>query len=174
MTGSTGLDSINGGDGNDTIRGDDGNITLRGGAGDDDISGGAGDDVIAGGAGNDTLTGGANGTLGDVFNFLLQLAPVDDVIRDFQIGSDHISLSFPGVNASNIMSLLSTNSDGFVVITLPNGQGSITLMWVTMNQINASHFTFPTGGTGTASQPRATILTAPAVTTRLMRLVTIP
>jgi Ca2+-binding RTX toxin-like protein len=76
LTGSAGIDYVEGGTGNDTVSADAGNDVLLGGegndsldgeagndlilteAGDDHSDGGAGNDLINGGTGNDTLLGG--------------------------------------------------------------------------------------------------------------------
>jgi len=58
LTGSAGIDTIDGGAGNDTIIEDDGDDVLSGGTGNDTIAGGNGSDTLNGNAGNDSLYGG--------------------------------------------------------------------------------------------------------------------
>jgi len=96
------LEVINAGTGNDivdltstnfvvanaiVINGEAGNDTLWGSNGNDTIDGGEGNDTIFGGTGSDTLTG---GTGNDVFQFTVTAG--SDVISDFGVGSDSISL----------------------------------------------------------------------------------
>ncbi|HYC99580.1 MAG TPA: calcium-binding protein, partial [Brevundimonas sp.] len=65
-TGTTGVDSIQGGIGADVINGLDGDDRLRGDRGDDVINGGAGDDRVLSSYGSDIVHGGAGAdTLGD-------------------------------------------------------------------------------------------------------------
>ncbi|GGE38292.1 hypothetical protein GCM10011360_27620 [Primorskyibacter flagellatus] len=77
--GSAASEDLSGGNGADLI---------WGGAGNDTVSGGAGNDILAGGAGADRLTGGAGA---DVFVFSDD-AP-QDVVTDFELGTDRIDLS---------------------------------------------------------------------------------
>lgn len=55
--------------------------------GNDTLNGGTGNDVLFGGAGNDTLTGGEGN---DKFVFLANSNSGQDVITDFQAGSDKV------------------------------------------------------------------------------------
>lgn len=61
LTGSNGVDSLEGGAGNDVLAGLGGNDSIDGGTGDDNIGGGNGNDTLSGGDGNDSI----NGHLGD-------------------------------------------------------------------------------------------------------------
>jgi len=61
VTGTDGVDYLDGGEGNDTIDGRGGADIINGGDDDDHIDGGAGRDIIHGGYGDDTLDGGADG-----------------------------------------------------------------------------------------------------------------
>ena len=63
---------------------------LDGYGGDDTIIGSDGKDYIMGGAGNDTLTG---GTGADKFIYSTKLNNGNDVIKDFTVGKDKITLS---------------------------------------------------------------------------------
>ena len=64
--------------------------TLDGGEGKDDITGSEGRDFIYGHDGNDSLTGGKGG---DTFIYNTKAANGHDVIKDFKIGEDKISLT---------------------------------------------------------------------------------
>ncbi|MBP8671990.1 MAG: M10 family metallopeptidase C-terminal domain-containing protein [Sphingobium sp.] len=73
-----------------TITGGAGNDALSGLNGKDNLLGGAGDDVLNGGALGDTLTG---GTGADSFVLdILTTSANKDVIKDFELGIDHIAL----------------------------------------------------------------------------------
>lgn len=92
-------DTIFGGPGDDMIWGGDGDDKLYGGRGDDYLHGGRGNDFLAGGEGNDILVGGrGNNTLvgggGDesVNRFHFSDGDSQDVITDFKVGSDLITL----------------------------------------------------------------------------------
>jgi D-alanyl-D-alanine carboxypeptidase len=93
VLGLGGNDRLKGGHGDDRVLGGQGNDALWGRDGDDRLAGGAGRDVLTGGAGADTLRGGAGA---DTFVFRdAAHSPIfaGDVIRDFQMGVDHIDLS---------------------------------------------------------------------------------
>jgi len=116
MVGSDGEDILFGGDGNDVIKGDKGalntggddtiygnagrdrligkagNDTLYGGADDDRLIGDSGDDVLSGGLGDDILTGDRNKQGGGADIFVLSAFEGHDIITDFEIGIDKISL----------------------------------------------------------------------------------
>lgn len=85
LQGQAGNDDLSGAGGGDDLRGGSGWDLLDGGDGSDTLSGGDNDDVLIGGQGDDTLTGGS-GT--DVFVFEANR----DVVTDFQLGVDAISL----------------------------------------------------------------------------------
>ena len=86
--GNLGEDSLEGGTGNDSLYGATGNDTLRGGSGDDLMLGSQGRDLLEGGAGNDTIRG---GSLEDTFVFAT--GDGNDVISDFEVGVDTLSLT---------------------------------------------------------------------------------
>ena len=88
LEGGNGGDVLNGGGGNDTLKGDRGDDNLFGSIGDDSLDGGMGDDLLNGGAGHDTLTGGGGNDM-----FVLRPNRGKDVITDFEIKRDRISLS---------------------------------------------------------------------------------
>src|SRR5690606_20828024 len=122
LYGSTGDDLLFGEDGDDHIFGLGGNDLLDGGAGDDGLWGHTGNEVFRGGAGNDT------------FSYLIGSNFGNDVIVDFQRGSDDIFLFGNFANGN-----LDTNRDGLLdaaddtvdissgsmVIDLGLGSGSI-------------------------------------------------
>ncbi|GLK90809.1 hypothetical protein [Pseudomonas turukhanskensis] len=89
----TGLVKLNltGNASDNVITGNNAGNTLNGAAGNDLIIGGSGDDLIIGGLGTDTLTG--NGGA-DTFSFTslkdLGLGGTQDVITDFESGTDHL------------------------------------------------------------------------------------
>lgn len=141
-TGSTtsGDDTITGTDRSDVLYGEDGNDILLAGLGQDTVIGGSGDDFLAGETGNDNLTG---GTGEDEFFFdPSNISEGNDVILDFEIGTDVISLniddvldSTPGIAAAsgdtNVLEAsdfdavaewtLGASDEGNVVVTHPNG-----------------------------------------------------
>jgi len=93
--GRAGDDTIYGGFGKDFLRGGRGNDYLDGGLGNDRLNGGRGDDTLVGGSGNDRLKGGDGS---DIFVF----NPANDfegrdVVRDFTVGEDLISLDLGNI-----------------------------------------------------------------------------
>jgi Ca2+-binding RTX toxin-like protein len=106
LFGNEGNDRLYGGSGNDSLCDALGNNVLGGGIGDDLMWSGNGRDILRGGGGDDTLIGGTNsdtlvgGSGNDVIiggsgndKFVFDSHSGSDVIRDFQIGHDHIYLS---------------------------------------------------------------------------------
>jgi Ca2+-binding RTX toxin-like protein len=152
LTGTNGWDMLKGGDGNDTVSGeasafsasagqdriygDDGDDQLFGMGGTDLIYGGAGNDTIAGGRGNDTLTGGAGNDV-FVFRYATESTTVEawnnDIINDFQLGTDRIRLDFgPWGTAgtpTNLTPTLTLTANGWL-LSLPDA-GSVLLKGVT-------------------------------------------
>lgn len=92
----------------ENLAGSDFDDFLYGDAGNNEISGGNGDDHLTGREGNDRLTGGAGA---DVFVFKPNSG--DDVILDFQAGSDKIDLTG-----------YASASDGFYVFTEEGWDGT--------------------------------------------------
>jgi Ca2+-binding RTX toxin-like protein len=85
-----GIEAIMGSLGNDSITGDAGANTLNGSTGNDTIIGGAGVDTMTGGAGMDIFR----------FNSLTEsLDATPDVITDFAIAIDKLSLSGLGLTS---------------------------------------------------------------------------
>lgn len=97
LSGHTGNDTLNGGDGNDglwgggdadVLSGENGADKLYGDSGNDTLNGGAGNDLLTGGAGSDTIFGGAGADI-----FVFSTASGTDDFRDFEVGTDKISLA---------------------------------------------------------------------------------
>jgi Ca2+-binding RTX toxin-like protein len=140
LFGRMGSDLLIGGKGNDSFDGDFGGLNLLGGndriyggggrdsiladGGDDRIFGGAGGDFIKGGDGNDTISGGAGA---DTFDyFYAYYRPIyetwgDDVITDFQVGTDRIAASSYVVVSYD----LASNKAGDAVVQLISESGSV-------------------------------------------------
>ncbi len=93
ITTGAGNDSLITGSGADVLHGGNGRDQLSGGKCNDQLFGDAGGDRLRGGLGNDVLTGGGGA---DVFVFgnirETGVGGGHDMIRDFEAGSDHISL----------------------------------------------------------------------------------
>ena len=99
LLGNAGKDLLEGGSGGDWLFGGTGIDTIFGGNGNDILNDGAGTDYLYGGAGKDTLSGGSDN---DTFTFKAvsessKTATSTDLITDFVIGQDKISLS--GIDA---------------------------------------------------------------------------
>ena len=105
LFGHSGDDYINGGSGNDYIVGGSGNDFVQAGSGNDCIHGGSGDDILEASAGNDYISGGAGddffsagsgddvmigGEGADTFFWEVGFAEGNDVIKDFEFGSDKV------------------------------------------------------------------------------------
>ncbi|MEG4497977.1 calcium-binding protein [Microcoleus sp. F10-C6] len=93
FSGGLGVDLFNGGAGNDSISGGAGNDSLFGNAGSDTLNGDEGNDTLIGGLGTNVLNGGAGA---DQFTFLGTTAGGGDVITDYSIADDQISISNTG------------------------------------------------------------------------------
>ncbi|MEG3936356.1 MULTISPECIES: cadherin-like domain-containing protein [unclassified Microcoleus] len=93
FSGGLGVDRFNGGAGNDSISGGAGNDSLFGNAGSDTLNGDEGNDTLIGGGGTNVLNGGAGA---DQFTFLGTTAGGGDVITDYSIADDQISISNTG------------------------------------------------------------------------------
>ncbi|MEG5037160.1 calcium-binding protein, partial [Microcoleus sp. AT3-D2] len=93
FSGGLGVDRFNGGAGNDSISGGAGNDSLFGNAGSDTLNGDEGNDTLIGGVGTNVLNGGAGA---DQFTFLETTAGGGDVITDYSIADDQISISNNG------------------------------------------------------------------------------
>ena len=96
LFGGSGADILNGGGGDDALYGDRGSDNLFGAIGDDSLFGGIGDDTINGSGGNDVLTGGGGSDV-----FILQSNRGKDIITDFEVNSDRLSLA-EGLNFEDL------------------------------------------------------------------------
>ncbi|WP_083098933.1 calcium-binding protein [Pseudophaeobacter leonis] len=130
LMGGDGADSLEGGAGDDILEGGGSDDHVHGGAGDDDLSGGDGDDHFIGGSGDDTMSGG-DGT----DTYVLALGMGDDVITDFEFGTD--LLEFSGGSDSGVT--YSENSDGDREINLSDGS-RLTLIDVPLNHAATGSF----------------------------------
>lgn len=137
IRGGNGNDVVNGGSGDDRLFGGSGDDRVIGGNGDDRLNGNRGDDLIVGGRGDDIMRGGLGD---DTFRFNPNRpGEGDDIIRDFELGSDKIQLSTAAVLAStpgllgedgvfqasdlddSLLWTLTESDDGNLVIGHPNG-----------------------------------------------------
>ncbi|MEX1200372.1 MAG: retention module-containing protein [Methylophaga sp.] len=124
------VEAITGTSGDDILNGTSGNDVLIAGAGNDILSGGEGDDVLTGGLGEDT------------FVFSLATDSGDDVITDFEVGTDVLSFvdvidttDNPGViDLGDVISGV-TDDGADITVNLTNG-GSITLEGIGTGGIN--------------------------------------
>lgn len=119
IDGKAGADKLYGENGNDTLLGGSGRDVLDGGNGNDRLDGGLGSDTLFGGRGDDILVGGAGA---DTFVFLPgnHTATGNDVIADFELGIDRLSLQ-GGVTVARIF-----QQNGDTVVQLSSG-GSVTI-----------------------------------------------
>jgi len=113
------IENVFGSNFNDSITGDSFNNTLTGLGGNDTLFGAAGNDILTGGSGADN------------FNFSGNVNNGNDVITDFQVGTDYFS--FDVAPASDLsLSTIDTNNDGSLDSTLVDyGNGTVTLVGVT-------------------------------------------
>ncbi|MDH3740345.1 MAG: M10 family metallopeptidase C-terminal domain-containing protein [Hyphomicrobiales bacterium] len=131
--GHNGRDRLVGHSGADKLYGGNDRDTLNGGSHNDRLHGGGGNDRLIGGLGNDTLIGG-----GDADTFVFNKSSWgDDVINDFQNGSDKISMRGSGFKAGDLHVV---NSNGDAIVDFGNGD-TITLLGEAGN-IESSDFIF--------------------------------
>ena len=131
LIGTSGADTLEGGDGADYIAGNAGDDVLIGGAGDDVLKGGDGDDVLIGGTGDDVLSGGAGKD-----TFIFDAESGNDIVTDLL---DQDTLVFEGQEFNMDDMVLTENTDGDVVVTFGNVEGtSVTLDGVSMDDVNNS------------------------------------
>ncbi|GHF68316.1 calcium-binding protein [Seohaeicola zhoushanensis] len=133
LFGGGGNDQLEGGYGDDRLKGGGGRDLLLGNQGNDVLFGDKGNDLLAGGAGNDVLTGGAGR---DVFWF--QKNQGDNVIRDFELGLDHIEI---GRGASRLRGLDFVQKGGDVLVSFEGTDILVKNMQVADLQ-NADNFLF--------------------------------
>lgn len=129
LTGTAGPDTLNGLGGADTLSGLAGDDVLSGAGGADTISGGDGNDTINGGTGIDQLTGGAGA---DVFVFAANdggSVEPHDVITDFVIGTDKLSLP----SGAEIVNTEADSSGTYIHYGDPNN--SVNTDWILLQGI---------------------------------------
>lgn len=126
LRGNAGHDQINGGRGEDRLIGNGGHDVLDAGEGADRLAGGRGDDTLTGGWGEDTfIFRGRDRGQDTITDFDL----TEDVIRFVGTGLSYQDLSF-------------TDNGDHVVITWDAPGRSITLDWVSADQLDEDVFQF--------------------------------
>ena len=143
VLGGAGSDKIRGNAGNDLLYGDGDNDRLIGNGGNDTMLGGAGLDLLIGGMGDDSLTG---GTEADVF-LIRSSRNGDDVITDFEQGTDRIDLSALGLVDFSALSgtpgaLSEANGALVIDLDLLGGSGSVTVTGLTLATVDATDFLY--------------------------------
>lgn len=128
LDGSTGADELNGGSGNDTLDGGSGADFLDGGSGNDILIGGSGNDELSGGSGNDTMTGG-----GGVDQFVFKNNDKEDVITDYDVGTDYLSLDSALWGGGKTEAQVVSDHAGLVggIVVFSFGSDTLTLEGVT-------------------------------------------
>ncbi|MGD1918622.1 MAG: calcium-binding protein [Pleurocapsa sp.] len=128
ITGDMGNDQIDGGEADDFLQGGDENDTVSGGADDDFIFGESGNDSLTGDAGNDVIIGGE----GDDFidggvgidrmtglegsdTFAIQDGDVNNIIYDFNDGSDLFAIQSNNFGEFNITDLFDGSGTDIVI-----------------------------------------------------------
>jgi len=161
IDGGAGDDTLRGGSEDNTILGGEGRDQMYGYAGDDFMDGGSDGDTMRGGAGDDTLVGGGRndeliGGRGDdrlqgdggadtyVFR---RTDNGDDIIVDFQDGTDLIDLSQFGIQNFNALknglNAVSNGADGVIIdLDAAGGSGSIRIVGITVGDLSGSDFIF--------------------------------
>ena len=145
MAGLAGNDTLMGGDGNDMLGAvdvdgdnvdetDAGNDKLMGGAGRDTLNGGDGSDTFYGGPGDDEMTGGGvdtdpatGGTGHDIFVFSPEDGDGDDIINGFSATEDKIDLRAFGLDAEDLVPLISVRGGAIRIDLRSIGGGTIEL-----------------------------------------------
>jgi Ca2+-binding RTX toxin-like protein len=116
----TANDLVLAGGGNETLIGaqSSGNNTFVAGSGSDTIVGGSGNDVFMAGSGAATMTGGSGA---DLYAFFNGEAGGTDVITNFKLGTDHVTLQNYGPGAVSTALASAIFADGSTTMTLPDG-----------------------------------------------------
>lgn len=109
------------GSGNDVIFGNDNNNVIRGGAGNDTLVCLGGNDILYGGLGQDT--------------FVFYSDTGSDVIKDFSIGEDSISVKTVADTENMTLVTYSKTSNGFAKYSFADGSGFV-LEGVTSNVLS--------------------------------------
>lgn len=136
LYGDAGFDTLDGGTGNDAVYGGAGDDVLDGGDGDDGLDGEAGNDRLIGGTGNDTLSGGA--TSGDIDVFVFRLGDGNDVIVDFDDGTDVIEFD---IDSLDFADLQITDEVSGALVAFGSGD-SILLSGISASMLAADDFLF--------------------------------
>ncbi len=139
MYGGSGHDRLTGGQGDDFLFGQYGNDILSAAGGINHLFGGDGEDTMIGGSGYDQYTGGEGA---DTFRTGVS---GDDVIIDFEAGTDLIDLSGAYNSYSEIqgnLSALDADGDGLqddLVLHFQNGS-TLRILDAALEQLSASDF----------------------------------
>ena len=120
-----GADEIHAGGGNDTVGGNGGDDIINGEEGNDRLFGADGSDTITGGTGNDFLNGG-----NDTDSFVFSAGDGDDIITDFEDGSEQIE--FTGISMMDV-TILGAGSDTLIEYSASD---SILLQGIDSSDIN--------------------------------------
>lgn len=134
LSGRAGNDSLSGGNGDDKLFGEVDDDYLEGGEGNDKLDGGKGDDFLVAGNGNDQLTGGPGSDI-----FFLQIKGGTTVIKDFQDGTDFLSLA-EDINPNS----LQFQQQGLDTVVLAGNQQLAVLRNVIATQITYAPSDFVT------------------------------
>jgi Ca2+-binding RTX toxin-like protein len=123
--------------GGGTGAGGNGGQTLTGTGEEDNLDGGNGSDILNGDGGNDTMTGGKGP---DTFVFGLNFG--EDVITDFKPHTDTIEIHDAlFANFADLQAHAVNDGSGNTVITY-DAANTITLLGVTVAELNANDFSF--------------------------------
>jgi Ca2+-binding RTX toxin-like protein len=138
LLGDQGEDEIIAGAGNDYVDGGASDDFIEGGLGMDELLGGSGSDTLSGGAGDDTLSGGDGA---DIFRF--GLGDEYDVIQDFQVGVDKISIDHVALGVTigdeaQLQSMLTDTASG-TVLEFESGD-RIELVGISKDDLSWSDF----------------------------------
>lgn len=146
-----GSDALFGQAGHDTLYGEADNDRLWGGVGNDLMFGGDGNDHMNGGAGFDTITGGAgDDRLSGNFNadtFVFADGHGRDTITDFDALNPFEKIDLSGISAIESFDDLvgpggAAVQSGTDVLIDTGGGNQIRLMWVRLDDLDASDFLF--------------------------------
>ncbi len=136
VTGGIGNDELHGGDANDFLGGNRGADEIYAGDGNDEVNGGRGNDWISGGLGDDQLRG-SRGS--DTFAF--KTGDGNDEIVDLS-QNDLIELDVNGFNDFADITAAASAFQGGTLIDFGDGNGSLFLNQVAVDELDASQFAF--------------------------------
>ncbi|WP_265564448.1 calcium-binding protein [Sphingomicrobium arenosum] len=129
------VDTLHGGDDGDILHGGSEGDFLYGEAGDDELFGDAGDDFLDGGSGDDELTGGEGAD-----NFFIGPDSGDDIILDFEAGTDEITFD-ASLGIGNMGDLLIEDGPDGAVISWGTDD-SLTIAGVAAADVGGNYFGF--------------------------------